>query len=69
MGKEPIKVPLDGHTAKEMEGVVTRSWVSWHKLLPYIKHEIVQKGNEEVVGLEVADDGVTVVIEYKNDKR
>jgi len=60
-----ILVPVNGHTEAELKGTNVKSFVSWDRLMPDIKHKIMAKGNEEVVGLEVADDGITVVIGYK----
>lgn len=66
MGKDPILVPVNGHTEKELKGTAVKSWVSWSRLLPEIKHLIMQKGNEDIVGLEVDENGVSVSIDYKD---
>lgn len=61
-----IIVPVNGHTKQELDGAATKSFVSWNRLMPQLKQAVTMKGNEEIVGLEVADDGVTVVLNYKD---
>ncbi len=63
-----IIVPVNGHTETEMKGTMMKSFVSWNRILPDIKHLITSKGNEEIIGLEVDETGVTVLIDYKNEK-
>jgi len=65
MKQNPILVPSVGHTEAELKTGGTKSFVSWDRILPDIKHKIMLKGTEEIVGLEVDEDGITVTIEYK----
>lgn len=65
--RHTLLVPLNGHTEDELIGTNVKSSVSWDRLIPVIKHLISQKGNEEIIGLEVDENGVTAVIKYKKE--
>jgi hypothetical protein len=61
-----LLVPVNGHTQAEMLGTITKSFVSWNRLMPFIKNAVVVKGNEEVIGLEISENGISVIIDYKD---
>lgn len=65
MVKHEILVPVNGHNEAGMLSTNVVSFVSWHRLLPAIKNAVTVNGNEEIVGLEVSAEGITVLIKYK----
>jgi len=49
----------------EMELTGVTSFVSWERMLPYLKNAVNLKPSEQVRGFIIDEDGVKVLIEYK----
>lgn len=51
--------------SKSMETTGVTSYVSWERLMPYIKQSVNLKPSEELRGIEVDDNGIKVLIDTK----
>ena len=61
-----IKKSLKPNIASEkMDIAGTTGYVSWERLLPYIKQSISLKPSEELRGLEIDENGIKVLINIK----
>jgi len=59
---ELLVVGVNGHTAEEAKKEMTRSFVSWNRLAPEIANLVRTKHNEKIVGFEIDENGILVML-------